>query len=388
MLGKYFKLQFFTMMILDRYILKKFLMPFFYCIIGFVAIWFIFDFSDNLPDFLQGKATFLTIVEYYKSQIPAILVLSLPAGTILALLYSLTMMSRSNEIISMLTAGRSVVRVLFPLFFVGLFLVAVIAYFNWSSAPHADRIKKQMLNDIKSGSATSANRLFAHMFRNREDRRLWFIRRLLPERVEEQVQGLQIIQQNAVNDVTKEWFAEGASYDPAKKVWILIDARYVELDPRGNILKSVDSKSIVIEQWRETPWRIASSVMNPDYLSVPELRDYLIYNKDFPERRLAPYRTHLAYRYALPWQAMIAIILAGPLGIVYSRRGILAGVAAAIGLFFSLIFVDKVFIALGKGNHVSPVMAAWLPLLIYCLLGSWLLWMRSTNRDIRIPGWV
>lgn len=374
---------------LDRYVLQRFLMPFFYCITGFIAIWFIFDFSDNIPEFLQGKASFLVIFQYYRSQLPAILLLALPAGTLLAILYSLTMMSRSNEIISMLTAGRSVLRILAPLFFVGFLLVALITYFNWSSAPHAERIKKQMLNDIKKGTHTQGDSISGHMFRNREEHRLWFMCHIYPEREDASLDNVQIIQQNLANEITNEWFANSASYDPARRVWILKNARHVELDPRGNILKSVDSNRIEIENWNETPWRIASSVMNPDYLSVPELRDYLVYNKDFPKKRLAPYRTHLEYRYALPWQVMVAIALGGSLGIVYSRRGILGGVAAAIGLFFTLIFVDKVFIALGKGNHVNPMVAAWTPLIVYLLLGCWLLWMRSTSRDftkLKIPG--
>ena len=97
------------MSILDCYVLKKFALPFVYCILGFIGIWFIFDLSDNLPDFLQGRATPDFLLAYYKSQIPEIIVISVPVATLLALLYSLTAMSRSNEIIAMLGAGRSVV---------------------------------------------------------------------------------------------------------------------------------------------------------------------------------------------------------------------------------------------------------------------------------------
>ncbi|HVQ20622.1 MAG TPA: LptF/LptG family permease, partial [Terrimicrobiaceae bacterium] len=70
------------MRILDRYVLQKFVLPFLYCFIGFVAIWFIFDLSDNLQDFLQGKAGFDVLLEYYRSQIPAIVVISLPIGAL------------------------------------------------------------------------------------------------------------------------------------------------------------------------------------------------------------------------------------------------------------------------------------------------------------------
>ena len=79
------------MKILDRYVLEKFLLPFIYCFFGFIAIWFIFDLSDNLPDFLQGKLLsspegLATLIHYYKSQIPEIIVVTLPIGALLALL--------------------------------------------------------------------------------------------------------------------------------------------------------------------------------------------------------------------------------------------------------------------------------------------------------------
>ena len=367
------------MRIFDRYVLQKFVLPFVYCFLGFIAIWFIFDLSDNLPDFLQGKAGFDFLLEYYKSQIPEIIVISLPIGALLALLYSLTSMSRSNEIISMLGAGVSVARLLVPLVGVGLVLTAITAYFNYESAPHAAMIKKRMLRDIKRGKTTEVG-LTGHLYRNREDLRTWFSRKVYAE--SQRLLDVQIIQQDADGNIVKQWYARDAEYNELTKSWNLQRARYVEIDAEGRISKSELHDEIEIEGWRETPWRIASSVMNPDYLSVPELEDYLVFNKDFPEVRLAPYRTQLHYRWALPWVCLLVVFIAAPLGIVYSRRGILGGVATAIGLFFSLVFFSSLFVALGKGNRISPVFATWGPIAVYFLFGLVLLWLRSTNREL------
>jgi len=367
------------MRILDRYVLQKFMLPFVYCVIGFIAIWFIFDLSDNLPDFLQGKVGFDVLLEYYKSQIPEIVVVSLPIGALLALLYSLTAMSRSNEIISMLGAGVSVTRVLVPLMMVGLVLVGVTGYFNYESAPHAAMIKKRMLRDIKRGKTTEVG-LTGHLYRNREDLRTWFIRKVYVD--SQKLSDVQIVQQDADGNIITEWYAREAHYSDIAKSWNLLRARYVEIDLEGRISKSELHDEMEIPGWRETPWRIASSVMNPDYLSVPELEDYLVFNKDFPEVRLAPYRTQLHYRWALPWVCLLVVFIAAPLGIVYSRRGILGGVATAIGLFFSLVFFSSLFVALGKGNRISPWLATWGPMAVYFLIGLGLLWFRSTNRDL------
>jgi lipopolysaccharide export system permease protein len=367
------------MRILDRYVLQKFLLPFVYCFLGFIAIWFIFDLSDNLPDFLQGKAGFDVLLEYYRSQISEIIVISLPIGALLALLYSLTAMSRSNEIISMLGAGVSVTRVLVPLIAVGLVLTAITGYFNYENAPHAAMIKKRMLRDIKRGKKTEVG-LSGHLYRNREDLRTWFSRKVYVDG--QRLSDVQIVQQDADGNIIKQWYARDAYHNDVTKSWNLQRARYVEIDLEGKISKSEMHDEMEIPGWRETPWRIASSVMNPDYLSVPELNDYLAFNKDFPEVRLAPYRTQLQYRWALPWVCLLVVFIAAPLGIVYSRRGILGGVAAAIGLFFSLVFFSSLFVALGKGNRISPWLATWGPMAVYLLIGLGLLWFRSTNRDL------
>ncbi|HEY8902682.1 MAG TPA: LptF/LptG family permease [Chthoniobacterales bacterium] len=371
------------MTILDRYVLKKFFVPFFYCIVGFIAIWLVFDLMDNIGDFIEGHASLKFIVTFYLAQLPEVIVLILPIAMLLGLLYSLTQMSRSNEIISMLTAGRSVVRVLVPMFAIGFLLVGLLAYFNYEGAPHAEKTKKAMMKELTSGRKADERAIPAHMFRNRYDNRTWYMRKIYPAL--QKINDLQIIQQDRNGLILREWYARGAEYDTATKTWTLDDMKVVDLDPSGNVIKTVYKPEYTISDWSESPWRIASSTMNPDYLSVPELHDYLRYNADFPANRLAPYRTQLENRWAAPWTVLIVVFIAAPLGIVFSRRGIMGGVAMAIGLFFALFALSSLFVAFGKGSKLSPEVAAWSPYALFFVIGFILLWMRSTNRDIRIP---
>lgn len=367
------------MRLLDRYVLTKFAMPFLYCFGGFLAIWFIFDLADNLQDFMGGKATMETLLQYYLSQLPEIILMALPISTLLAILYSLTMMSRSNEIISMLGAGVSVVRLLVPLLLVGAFLGLIAAWLNYEAVPHAAAIRKQMLRDIKRGEISDTN-LSGHLFRNREDRRTWFVRKIWIGR--EELNRVIIIQQDEKGNLSEKWYADDASYNSATGDWNLSFARHIILDPEGNELQDLREKNKVISGWSETPWRITSSVMNPDYLSVQELHDYLTFNHDFPASRLAPYRTHAFYRWALPTVCILVVLLAAPMAIVYSRRGVLGGIAMAIALFFLLVFSSSLFLALGKGGRIPPFLAAWTPILIFFGIGCALVWFRSTGREL------
>ena len=133
------------MQILDRYILFRVLLPFIYCVVGFVSIWLVFDLSENAPTFLDNEAPLSLVAEFYLLRAPEIILISLPIGILLATLFALTQMSRRNEIISMLCAGRSVVRVLTPLILLGLALTALATALNYAAAPHAGAVKKEIL---------------------------------------------------------------------------------------------------------------------------------------------------------------------------------------------------------------------------------------------------
>ena len=374
-------------MLLDRYLLSKFLTPFLYCVTGFVAVWLVWYLSANLPDFLAGHATFSQVARFYLLQLPSVLVLSIPVGMLLALLYTLTQMSRRNEIISMLTAGRSLYRVLLPLIAVGFVGTGLLAVLNHSLAPQAGAIRDVMKDEIKNGKRSDRGVVSNHLYRNREDRRLWFF--TVIDRVKNSALRVEIIQQDETGVVKERWYGQQAVFTPGSNVWVLQGARHVTVDEQGNMISSESSPRLEIKDWHETPWKIASSTMNPEFLGLPELSDYLRYNAEFPQARLAPFLTHWHYRWALPWVCVVVVLLAGALGIVNGRRGIMGGVAGAIALFAGLIFLSSLFLALGKGDRIPAWLAAWGPVLIFLAIGIYLLWIKATGRELprlRLPG--
>ena len=105
--------------IFDRYLIKNFLVPFFYSLFGTLAIWLVYDLGEHANDFQEAHLGFRPISQFYLVQIPFMIVNQLPLSVLLGLLYVLTRMSRRNEIVSMLGAGVSVPRLLLPLILVG-----------------------------------------------------------------------------------------------------------------------------------------------------------------------------------------------------------------------------------------------------------------------------
>jgi lipopolysaccharide export LptBFGC system permease protein LptF len=314
---------------------------------------------------------------------PAIMLIVLPIGLLLALLFSLSRMSRTNEIISQLTAGLSVVRVLMPLFVVGIVLTGVVWYLNQELAPHAAAIKKVALEQIAKGRKTmQQDAIEAHLFKDRQTGRTWYIEKY--RMGSNSLQGIVVIQQDEKGNVLKKWYAKRADWDPRTGNWGLLRGIYLEFDPEGNETKrdSFLEYGRVIKDWSETPWRISSSNFEPQNLSASELREYLKQNHDFPPPSLAPYRVYLENRQAYGWCCFVAVLLGGPLGITFSRRGAVGSIAAALFTFVSLFFLNDFFTALGKGMHLTPWAAAWVPTIVLGVIGLFVLYFRSTNRDL------
>jgi LPS export ABC transporter permease LptG len=375
------------MTILDRYLLKKFLLPFFYCVAGFISVWLVWDLSANLPDFLAGHASAAQVAGFYLFQLPSVLMLSIPVGLLLALLYTLTQMSRRNEIISMLCAGRSLHRIFLPLMAVGLAATGLLAILNHGLAPRAGALRDVMKEEIRNGRKKPTGVASNHLFRNREDRRLWYLTYI--DRDRNAALRVEIIQQDEAGVVTEKWYAHQAFFKPETATWVLERARHVVVDTEGNQVTSESRPLMELHGWRETPWKIVSSSMNPEFMGLPELTDYLRFNAEFPKTRLAPFVTHWNYRWALPWICLVVIFLAGPLGVVNGRRGIMGGVAGAIALFAGLIFSSSLFLALGKGDRIPGWVAGWGPILLFLAVGLYLFWLKATGRELpkpRLPG--
>jgi lipopolysaccharide export LptBFGC system permease protein LptF len=272
-------------------------------------------------------------------------------------------MSRANEIVSMLTAGIGLIRVLAPLFLLAALTTAICFALNYSVAPHAEMARKLFFADR---SATGAE---GQIFRNRRDSRTWFIQRLKPR--SDVFDNIEVLQQDSSDHITTAFLAARAEFQPGEKAWTL----------SGNIISEQIEPSLVVRHWSETPYRLRSANMRAEFMSLPELRDYLSFNSDFPQTLLAPFRTHYHYRMALPWTCFVVTLIAAPLGVGFSRRGVLASVATAILLIFALNFSTHLFLALGEGDRVPPWMAGWAPTIVFGTIGLYLLQLRSSNRD-------
>src|ERR1017187_6030653 len=108
------------MRLLDRYLLREFLVPLCFCLSGFLVFWIAFDVFSELRGMQEEGMQALEIFQYYVFKSPEFLILVLPVALLLALLYTMTNHARYNEITAIRAAGVSLMRLCFPYLAIGI----------------------------------------------------------------------------------------------------------------------------------------------------------------------------------------------------------------------------------------------------------------------------
>ena len=373
--------------IMERYMMRSFLQPLFFCLIAFCTLWIVMDLLDNMADFQKNRISKGDIALFYLKMVPFIYVTVAPISLLLATVYVLGRMSRTNELISMLGTGKSMGQVLRPIYIVGCYasFLGMAANYHW--APVSAGNKEQLLEDV-SDRISQNYLVMGLLYRNQEARRSWFVGTVPSDMMRDRMRRIEVRQEDENGNLEKAWFAKSAAWWADGGIWSLYHGAEVTYkDGKVDSMQRFDFDGTGwsrkdLTGFQETPWILMSGSLSPNYLGVPDLISYIRANSSYGSQKLASFWTHLFYRFALPWQCVVVILFSAPLAVVFSRRGLVGGIANAVGLFFVLMFLDNLFLNLGRSGRLPPAFAVWFPHLILGLLGLWLFRRRSQNKEL------
>ena len=105
------------MRILDRYLIKRIAMSYFFILAIFVGLYLIIDIFSTLSDILKAKTPILVLFEYYLNTIPFILLKVSPIAILISTLFTFGELNKNNEILSIRASGTSILRISLPLIF-------------------------------------------------------------------------------------------------------------------------------------------------------------------------------------------------------------------------------------------------------------------------------
>lgn len=365
---------------LDRYITRQFLSIFAICLGALLAIWLLIDASDKISDFSGSANPWQTAATYYGSRFPAILLMLLPYSLLLSLLYAFGKLSGQREVIAIVQAGRSIVRMAAPMIVAGAFCTALGMGLNYHWAPVAEGM--QSLSPKPDGShPNEASRV---LYRSRESNRLWFIGAFPADyQLGKPLQDVEITITNPDHSLRSRITARSASWKAGTHSWTFEDAIVGDYSGDAPPLFTRHESPLVVHDWAETPWQLIKPGLRAADLGIPGLNSWLqSYARHPGFADPSPYRTHWHYRWALPCACLITVLLAAPLSIHFSRRGPSGGVFLAVVLSALMLLASNIALALGESGLLSPALSAWLPNLIFGTIGFYLFQRRLSGRPI------
>jgi lipopolysaccharide export system permease protein len=114
---------------LDLYILKKFLVTYFFVVLMLMLVITVIDITEKMEDFMKNDLSAgFVLVEYYFAFIPYMANLLSPITIFIATIFVTANLAARTEIIAMLSSGMSLLRIMYP-FFIGSVLIGLIVFY-------------------------------------------------------------------------------------------------------------------------------------------------------------------------------------------------------------------------------------------------------------------
>jgi len=374
------------MRLLDRYLLRELIVPFIYCLAGFLIFWVSCDLLARMSEYQKLLLRPKDLVELYFVMAPGILVLTLPVAFLLSLLYALTNHARHNELTAMRAAGVSLARLALPYLAVGFVLSLVVFALGEFWVPQgndeADEILARHQTDQKT---TTRQRQWEPKvgYYNTIERRWWLVENY-------HLFSGEMIRPNVIwlttNHTRIDIFAEHAAW--TNGVWVFTNVhRFTYPDPPRPGEEPVQEAiaELSLPEFRESPDQIRSSIKinrlrsfklaRRTQLSIREILEFYRLNPvGIPATLKSVLDTKLHGQVASPWTCLVVVAIALPFGARPGRRNVAVGVASSIFICFAYFILLRLCLALGGGAHLPAWLAAWAPNVAFGLVGFILSW--------------
>ncbi|MFH1037288.1 MAG: LptF/LptG family permease [PVC group bacterium] len=349
------------MRILDRYILRKFFVPFVYCMVSFIMLFIIGDLFENLEDFIQTSRWFVVIVRYYLLFIPSTTGYITAIAILLALLSSLGLLNKHNEISAMRSAGISIYRVAAPLLLATFLISLGVLYINEKIVPRTLR-ESQLLKKLQAG-VNFEEVLTNVTYLNRSTNQAFYFESFRPGK--NSGQGVTIHDLRADGKPYRRISAREAAWLDDR--WWLFDGVIYTYPLHDIPIKKELTKEAFDFEVR--PADLLQSKKELSYLGYLDLKESLDRKAGFPAVILRPILVELHQKLALPLSCLIMGLLGLTFGMRVGRGGILAGVGISLALSFLYYALYSITGALGNQGYLAPWLVAWAANIVFGAIG-------------------
>lgn len=376
--------------LLDRYVLRECLGPFFLGLLVFsfmLIINLLFDLAEMI---IQRDVPITLVGAVLINSLPNILVITVPMAVLFGVLIAIGRLSSDSELIAMRASGISLFALYKP---VMIFSVLTFAATTW-----------MMLDTMPRGN-TRVDSIYAEIFTRSVNKQVqpglfydgladkmlfvfdvvddtWlgvFLTDSLPGREHDVV----VAEQGRVR-------VEGD--DGAMRLQLVGSTTHrMDLrDPTEYLTDSSATRTIVLEDELLQSQNARLERRSYKSMTIPELREWMAEDQRSPqEQRLAALEIH--QKFAIPAACLVFGLFAVPLG-YNNRRG---GRSSGFALSIPIILLYRILQSNGEGaavdGKIDPWLAMWLPNFVFLFAGLFLLARRNRDKSLvfsRVDRWI
>jgi len=348
------------MKILDFYIIRKFLATFFTAISLIIVIVIVVDVSENIQDFLDGKAPVMEIITgYYLNFIPYFVNLLSPLFTFIAVIFFTSKLSGNSEIVGMLNAGMSLYRLLVPYLISAIIIGILSFYLSNFLIPTTSRNlmafkekyvsrqvrPKQSDNHIKLAHNTYA---YVHYWDNinLKGHDFWY------EKFDK-------------NGVVYKISAQTIAWDSVESKWRL--SNYVKRYISG-INEKVETGLAMDTVINMKPTDFVWVKNGVDIMNYKEIRAFIAEEKAKGSDNVKVYEVEKHRRIAFPFSTTILTVVGVCVSSRKSRQGMGLHLLVGLAISFSFIMLMQVSQVFAVSGGVPIQLAIWVPNILYSIL--------------------
>lgn len=354
----------------SRYILKTFVWQFVLFLVGFTALLQLFDLLNNSADILKDhNGRISAVVEYTFLRLPEISSFLVPFVVLMSTLVTLGRMERANEILAYKAAGAPYYSILWS-FLPAVGIVALL-HFGLADQVVPRSIQALVALDLEAEQKQAPNKA--------KDEPIFVqdgLRVVEASAVAEEgnfLSHVRIYERDGAGNIMRKIFADMARYDITTESWTLHDV-WVTVTPRQEAARTERVANMPWET-RLSPAEFSDLVERPQAMSFSKLMEF-VSSSQVGVRPTYFYETWLQKRIALPVSAILMILLAAPVAHSLQRRDRGLALGMTIGFCLGLLYflTDGLVLALGESGAIPPLLAAWLPILLFTAIGgAWLI---------------
>jgi len=349
--------------LIDKYIIRKFLGTFFFCLVLILTIAVVFDFAEKIDNFMEKAAPVKAIIfDYYLNFIPYFATLFAPLFVFIAVIFFTSKMAVNTEIIAILNSGMSFLRMMWP-YFLSALVIAVFTFTLTNFIIPKSNLRKIDFED-KYYRSSSRKIAVENIHRQESKNILIYMGNYNP--LSERGQNFTIEKFSDSGRLESKLSSSSVIYDTAKHKWTALN--YYIRKINGNSEEFIRGSQI------DTTLTISPDDLSRDpgfvgTMTYNELNNYidLLRLQGSDELKLFLIEKHR--RIANPFAVFILTLI----GVTLSSRKIRGGIGMNIGIGLILSFSYILFLQFAsqfslKGN-LGPMLAMWIPNILYSIIG-------------------